>query len=141
MKMKVREPVKGSTKVRGRETMGVTMVVREHGEFARRRDVTVLGECEDDGSRMEKFVDTGACEVLAWCFMVVVLLMSPVLRWPVPPVCVNFFCLRISKLDPERKFATQHRRHQRIQQWLAHSVAEGRKTRSSELGCKEGRTI
>ena len=102
MKMKVREPVKGSTKVRGRETMGVTMVVREHGEFA---DVTVLGECEDDGSRMEKFVDTGACEVLAWRFMVVVLLMSPVLRWPVPPVCVNFFCLRISKLDPERKFA------------------------------------
>ena len=105
--MKVREPVKGSTKVRGRETMGVTMVVRKHGEFAMKGDddVTVLGECEDDGSRMEKFVDTGACEVLAWCFMVVVLLMSPVLRWPVPPVCVNFFCLRISKLDPERKFA------------------------------------
>ena len=47
MKMKVREPVKGSTKVRGRETMGVTMVVREHGEFAMKGDddVTVLGEC------------------------------------------------------------------------------------------------
>ena len=28
-------------------------------------DVTA-GEREDDGSRMEKFVDTGACEVLAW---------------------------------------------------------------------------
>ena len=66
--MKVREPVKGSTKVRGRETMGVTMVVRKHGEFAMKGDddVTALGECEDDGSRMEKFVDTGACEVLAW---------------------------------------------------------------------------
>ena len=68
MKMKVREPAKESTKVRGRETMEVTMVVRKHGEFAMKGDddVTVLGECEDDGSRMEKFVDTGACEVLAW---------------------------------------------------------------------------
>ena len=68
MKMKVREPVKGSTKVRGRETMGVTMVVRKRGEVAMKGDddVTVLGECEDDGSRMEKFVDTGACGVLAW---------------------------------------------------------------------------
>ena len=85
------------------------MVVRKHGEFAMKGDGDAWrcygGDREDDGSRMEKFVDTGACEVLAWCFMVVVLLMSPVLRWPVPPVCVNFFCLRISKLDPERKFA------------------------------------
>ena len=44
MKMKVREPVKGSTKVRGRETMEVTMVVRKHGEFAMKGDddATVL---------------------------------------------------------------------------------------------------
>ena len=48
MKMKVREPVKvkGPTKVRGRETMGVTMVVREHGEFAMKV-----------GSLMPKFLD------------------------------------------------------------------------------------
>ena len=90
MKMKVREPVKGSTKVRGRETMGVTMVVREHGEFARRRDVTVLGECEDDGSRMEKFVDTGACEVLAWRCIAHVAGASMA---SAASVCVNFFCL------------------------------------------------
>ena len=67
MKMKVREPVKGPTKVRGRETMGVTMVVRKRGEVAMKGDddVTVLGKCEEDGSRMEKFVDTGACGILA----------------------------------------------------------------------------
>ena len=34
MKMKVREPVKEPTKVRGRETVRITMVVRKHGEFA-----------------------------------------------------------------------------------------------------------
>ena len=34
MKMKVRDSVKGPTKVSGRETVRITMVVRKHGGFA-----------------------------------------------------------------------------------------------------------
>ena len=64
MKMKVREPVKGPTKVRGRETVRITMVVRKHGQFAMKGDGDAWrcygGDREDDGSRMEKFVDNGS---------------------------------------------------------------------------------
>ena len=64
MKMKVREPVKEPTKVRGRETVRITMVVSTHGEFAMKGDGDAWrcygGDREDDGSRMEKFVDNGS---------------------------------------------------------------------------------